>query len=181
MVRQSVAVLLALTLLAQQMAYARQGPPGKPGRVEISWQELENLVIDQKIALTLPDGTRIKGSALAVRPESLVLVVSKSSLRSVHPLGQTEIPRASVSEIRILKERNSVMRIAFGVCGAIGGIFAVGALAYASDAAGVIVPGLLLIIPMTTVAGYYLGKMADSYSTRLLIKREAPPAPGEED
>src|SRR5450759_5889079 len=99
MIRQTLAVAVACGLLLQDAAIAQQAPTLQSKQVQISWEELSGLVIDRKISTTLPDGTRLEGEALAVRPEALVLDVQKTSNKKLHPKGQTEVPRAAVSEV----------------------------------------------------------------------------------
>src|SRR5262245_35301558 len=144
MVRKIFAVVTAFGLLAQEAAFAKQTASVPRKQVQLSWEELAGFVVEQKVSLALPDGARLQGEVLAVRPESLVLDIQKSSQKKVHPKGQAEIPRSSVTEMQIIRERSAGMRIACGILGALGGLFAVGGLAYVTDSVGVLVPGLLL-------------------------------------
>ena len=170
MIRQSLAVAVAFGLLLQDAAFAQQAPALKSKQVQISWEELSALVIDRKISTTLPDGTRLEGEALAVRPEALVLDVHKTSNKRLHPKGQTELPRTAVSEVRVIRLRGPVMRIIGGILGGIGGAFGVSALGIALDSVAVLLPAVLIGIPLAAVAGYYAGKLADTSTTRLLIQ-----------
>ncbi|MCX6630726.1 MAG: hypothetical protein NTW28_24180 [Candidatus Solibacter sp.] len=180
MIRQSLAVAVAFGLLLQDAAFAQQAPTLQSKQVQISWEELSALVIDRKISTTLPDGTRLEGEALAVRPEALLLDVHKTSNKELYPKGQVEVPRAAVSEIRVIRLRGPVGRIIGGIVGGLGGAYVTGALAFVSESAAFILPMLLLGIPLSAVAGYYAGKLADKYTTRLLIQDAAQPGDGEE-
>ena len=175
MIRQSLAVALAFGLLLQDAAFARQAPTLPSKQVRISWEELSALVIDRKISTTLPDGTRLEGDALAVRPEALVLDVQKTSNKKLHPKGQTEVPRQAVSEVRVVRLRAPVMRIIGGILGGVGGAFGAGALAFVIESVAVMVPLILLGIPLAAMAGYYAGKLVDTSTTRLLIQDAAQP------
>lgn len=166
MVRRIVAVAVALGILAQDAAFARQGP------ADITWEELAAIVVTEKISTVLPDGVRLQGEVLAVRPDSMVLDVRKSSNGKLYPRCQTEIPRAAIREVRILHEGSSVMRIVGGILGVIGGMAATGGLAYLTDSLAVVVPALLLLIPASAVAGYYGGKLLDRRTTRLIVRQE---------
>ncbi|HEY2015393.1 MAG TPA: hypothetical protein VGH38_17935, partial [Bryobacteraceae bacterium] len=104
MIRQSMALAVAFGLLGQDAALA-QAPTLPNNQVPIAWEELAALVVDRKITTTIPDGTRLEGEALAVRPEALVLDVQKSSNRKLHPKGQTEVRRLDVSEVRVIRLR----------------------------------------------------------------------------
>jgi hypothetical protein len=173
MIRQSLAVAVAFGLLLQDAAFAQQAPTLQSKQVQISWEELSALVIDRKISTTLPDGTRLEGEALAVRPEALVLDVQKTSNKKLHPKGQTEVLRPAVSEVRVIRVRGPFMRIVGGILGGIGGAYAAGALGFALDSLAVLLPLVFLGIPLAAVAGYYAGKLADTHTTRLLIQEAA--------
>ena len=169
MIRQSLAVAVAFGLLLQDAAFAQQAPTLQSKHVQVTWEELSALVIDRKISTTLPDGTRLEGEALAVRPEALVLDVHKTSNQKLHPKGQTEVPRMAVSEVRVIRLGGPFMRIIGGFLGGIGAAAAAGALGYVIDSLAVMLPLLLVGIPLAAVAGYYAGKLVDTHTTRLLI------------
>ncbi len=179
MTRRIVAVIAACGLLAQNAAFARQGPAAMPTQLEIAWDELAPLVVDKHIATVLPDGAKLEGDVLAVRPEALVLDVQKSSRKKLHPLGQTEIARPDVREVRVIRHTGAAFRLLGGIMGGIGGAFAAGGLAYASNAAAAVFPAFLLLIPLSATAGYYAGKLADRRITRISIRPA--PAGGEEE
>ena len=170
MTRKLLAMLAAFGLLAQDAAFAGQTKSGSSRQVEIAWEELAALAVEQRVAAVLPDGVKLQGEVLAVRPESLVLDVQKTSVKRLHPLGQTEIPRSSVSELTIIRERNAVMRIVGGILGAIGGLAAVTGLVYVTESLAVLLPALILGVPMAAAAGYYAGKLADRSMTTIHIR-----------
>ena len=180
MIRQLLAVAVAFGLLLQDAAFAQQAPTLNSKQVQISWEELSGLVIDKKISTTLPDGTRLQGDALAVRPEALVLDVQKTSNKKLHPKGQTEVPREAVSEIRVIRVGGPFMRILMGIAGGFGGTLGATGLAFLTDSLAAFVPALLLGIPLAAVGGYYLGKLIDTHTTRLLIQDAAHPGDIEE-
>jgi hypothetical protein len=170
MVRRILAVLVALAVLTQDAAFAeQQRPPLKQNQVEITWDELAGVIVQKRISTVLPDGVKLQGEVLAVRPDSLLLYVQKSSQKKLHALGQTEIPRASISEVRVIRHSSPVMRIIGGTLGAIGGVFATGVVAVTTESAAAVVLCLLLLIPLSAVAGYYAGKAADRRTTRITI------------
>ena len=181
MIRQTVAVAVAMSLVMQDAAFAAQNPTLDAKQVQIAWEELAPLVIDQRISTRLPDGTRLEGDALAVRPEALVIDVNKTSNRKLHPKGQTAVPRSAVSEVRVIRVRGVAMRIILGILGGFGGAFGVGALGIVTDSVAVLVPGLLLGIPLAAIGGYYAGKLLDTRTTHLLIKDAGQPGDFEED
>jgi hypothetical protein len=172
MARKITAFLAAFALMAQDAAFARQPAPSLPPNVELTWDELAAVLVEQKIATVLADGTKLKGEVLAVRPESLVLDVAKTSRRKAWPLGQSEILRTALTSVDLIRERSAGWRILGGLLGGIGGLFGTGALAYAANSVAVL-PFMLLIIPLGAVAGYYAGKIADQHTTHIRIRPEA--------
>ena len=180
MIRQTLAVAVAFGLLLQNAAFAQQAPTLNSKQVEIGWEELSGLVIDKRISTTLPDGTRLEGTALAVRQEALVLDVQKTSNRKLHPKGQTEVPRQDVGEIRVIRVGGPFMRIFLGILGGFGGALATSALGFVVDSVAVLVPTMLIGIPLAAVAGYYAGKFLDTHTTRLLIQDAGQPVDFEE-
>jgi hypothetical protein len=165
-----MAVLVVAGLLAQDAALARQAGPAAPKQVKLTWGELSPFVVNQKISTVLTDGTRLQGEAMAVRPESLVLDIQKSSRKKLHALGQAEIPKGSIRELKVIRVRGPMGRIAGTILGVVGGIAATGGAAVAADSLAMVWVGLLVIVPISAVAGYYAGKLADQRTTRIEIK-----------
>jgi hypothetical protein len=172
MKRSILAVTVVFGLLAQDAAFAGQAVPALPRQVDLAWDELPPIVVEQKISTVLADGTKLQGDVLAIREESLVLDVQKSSRKKAYPLGQTEIPRSSLTEIGIIRHRSAAMRIVGGLLGGIGGLFGSVGLVYLFDnaAAAWLV---FIVVPLSAVAGYYAGKLADQYTTRVHIRPDA--------
>jgi len=182
MLRKVMAALVASSILIGDAAFARQvtTPPATPRTVEIAWDELAGMVVEKTITTVLTDGAKVQGEVLAVRPESLVLDIRKSSRKKVYPAGQAAIARRLVTEIQVIRHCSPIGRITLGILGAIGGISVASGLAITTDSAAIL-PGALLIIPVSTVAGYYAGKLADRRITRIAIRPEAAAAGSEEE
>ena len=99
--RRFTAVLIScamLTVLTQDLlAYQiRQGR---------TWNELSHLIPGLNIRMSLPDGTTIRGQALEVRPDELVVDVRRTSNARLHGKGRTSIPRSDVSAIELFLKR----------------------------------------------------------------------------
>jgi hypothetical protein len=69
--------------------------------VRISWQDLAPLIVGKEVTLLLPDATRLRGLAIAVHADALVLDVQHSSKRKLHPKGRTEVERTSAAKIEL--------------------------------------------------------------------------------
>ena len=172
--RQWIAVLLIFIWLGQDLGLARQQPKavGKtPGR--LTWSELAPVVVDRKVGTTLPDTTRIEGDVLAVRSDALVMDITKTSNRKAHPKGQTEIPRSSLMELGVIKDRGPGKLIG-GILGTMGGIAAATGLAIATENAAAALAGYLVVLPLAAAGGYYAGRAADRRVTRIVIAPDRP-------
>jgi len=180
--KQCMAVLLVFIWLGQDLGLARQQPKavGKtPGR--LAWSELASVVVDRRVKTTLPDTTRIEGDVLAVRSDALVMDIAKTSNRKAHPKGQTEIPRASLTELAVIKQKGPG-RLIGGILGTVGGVALAAALIVASDgSAAVGWTSVLVVIPAVAAGGYYVGRAIDRRVTRVAITPDgAPTSSGEE-
>ena len=173
--RKSLVLITAFALLWQNGLYAQQAPASTPRGSKVAWRELGPLVVVKKIATVLPDGVRLQGEALAVRPGFLVLDVQKSSKRKLYPLGQAEIPSMLVSGVTIVRERSWAFRAAGTVVGLIGGLVGVSALSYRYDSIAAFVLGLAFLVPAGGVGGYYAGKLLDVGNTYIAVQPDAAP------
>ena len=112
-------VLLATSLLAH------------PVERERTWEELPVMITNSRIALVLPDGTRLRGIGRGIQGNELIMDVRRSSNKSLHPKGRMAIPRPQVSVIdlylrRDLSENGRGAAIGAGVGGAVMGGVGVG-------------------------------------------------------
>ncbi|MCX6619719.1 MAG: hypothetical protein NTY38_01295 [Acidobacteria bacterium] len=78
---------------------------GEPRQLSLRWSELGERAGGSKVAVVLPDATRIEGRVMQVEPEGLRLKVSKTSDRKTHPKGPSLIPRASITFLRVIEYR----------------------------------------------------------------------------
>jgi hypothetical protein len=166
--RQFVAGTLVFVWLCQDSAMARQKTPlPPPSRGPITWGELSKFIVDRKIEAKLSDRTKLQGDVLAVRPDSLVLDITKSSNRKAYPVGQTAIPRTSVADLKFIRV-GGPGRLIGGIVGAVGGAFTAGAMAWYLYPAGLIV-GPFVVLPIMAVTGYYAGKAADRRRRQIIL------------
>jgi hypothetical protein len=138
-------------------------------RLMLKWSELDAVIVGKKITTVLPDGRKVEGGVVAVKPDSLVL-------RNV------EIPRGSVSTLKFSK-RGWKWR----VIGAVGG-FIVGGLGGAAIGDKInrcgslsltdwcefdgIVYGGMIGLGAGSVGGYLVGRRADRRTTLVEIMRQ---------
>jgi hypothetical protein len=163
MSKRSLAVLSVL-LVSGASVFA-----GSTDQRQITWNDL-SMILQKKLQIVMPDGTRIEGKALAVETDALALQVTKTTNANAYPSGTLLVPRATLKAFDI--QRPSYYWRVIGVfVGSVGGAVAgvgIGATHFgrttsggpwAAGAAAAVVP----------VAGYYLGKRADQRVTTYVI------------
>jgi len=74
-------------------------------RQRSTWNELSRMIPGMNIRMSLPDGTTIRGQALEVRPDELVVDVRRTSNPRLHGKGRTSVPRPDVSAIELFLKR----------------------------------------------------------------------------
>jgi hypothetical protein len=112
--RKLSAVLPIALLMAPGIGLARAKP------LEVRWNELAPMVTGHSVTLMLTDGMRVKGQAVAVREDALLLNVS--SPVPGYEKGNGSVPRGSVVSIDVKRERGIGGRALGTVVGALGGM-----------------------------------------------------------
>jgi hypothetical protein len=119
MMRRLVAVLVTIVLLT----VSTQSLLARPVQRRSTWDELSRLIPGMNIRIILPDTTLIRGQALDVRPDELVIDVRRTSNPRLHAKGRTGIPRSDVSAIELFLRRSSRTNPDAGAIGAgLGGV-----------------------------------------------------------
>jgi hypothetical protein len=163
-VRRWSTLLLVFCLLAE-VAPAAQSKP-----LELKWNELSSMIAGHRVELTLPEGATIQGEAVAVREDTLVIDVQKSSGAKAYPKGSATIPRASVNLIKLERARGSAGRTLGTIGGVLTGLVVGGyTAAVATDNASTAIPLFLGMATGISIAGYYLGRAADRRVTLIRV------------
>jgi hypothetical protein len=161
-VKYAVLPALALLTLMPEAVGADQAP--------IHWGELSGLILGHEVTVPLEDGVVVAGQVLAVRDQSLMLDVRRTSNATRYPVGAASLPRAAITEIRVVEHRGSGGKILGTVVGLLAG-FIVGAEVAAhgtrSEAAGVSTFSAIAV--GGTVGGYYAGKSMDVRKRVLVV------------
>lgn len=140
---------------------------------EIRWNELAALIVGHTVSIPLAGGAVVRGEALSVREGSLLIDIKKSAGPPSYPVGQTAIPRGSITEVRLTEHSGSGGRILGSVVGALLGSVAGAEIAVHgahSEAAGV--SAFTAAAVAGTVAGYFAGRAVDRHSRLLRIAPE---------
>jgi hypothetical protein len=101
MMRRFIAVLMSFVVLT----VSTQTLQARPTQVRRTWNELYRMIPGMNIRMMLPDTTVIRGRALDVRPDELVVDVRRTSNPRLHAKGRTAIPRSDVSTIELFVRR----------------------------------------------------------------------------
>ena len=159
-----IATLIALLCLCQANGLAQAKP------LELKWGELAPIITGHSVRMVLPDATLIKGEAVAVRDDVLVMDVKSTSNAKAYSKGSASIPRTSVSLIELERRRGSFGRNLGTVVGVISGVVLGGYVAaVATDSAGTGIPTFLGISAAGTIGGAYLGGQLDKQVTHIKV------------
>ncbi len=132
----------------------------------LTWDELAPVLVDKNAAIPLPNGKRVEGEVLAVRPDGIVMDIRKTRDKQNYPTGQGFVPRDSVNEVRLVRHKGP-MKLALGIAGTVGGVLLAGVVTFYAPPAGI--PMFILAIPSAGVGGYYAGKAADRRTTLIKV------------
>jgi hypothetical protein len=73
----------------------------------IPWGDLSSMVAPGHVfRIVLPDGVRVEGRPLELQPESLVLDVTRTSNKKLHPKGRMAVPRDSLRVVEVRSPRS---------------------------------------------------------------------------
>jgi len=100
--RRVIAVLVTFAMLT----LSTQSLQARPTQVRRTWDELSRMIPGMDIRMFLPDTTLIRGRALDVRPDALVVDVRRTSNPRLHAKGRADIPRSDVSTIELFVRRS---------------------------------------------------------------------------
>jgi hypothetical protein len=142
-------------------------------QLELKWNELGPVIAGHQVKLVLPGGAEIQGEAIAVREDTLLLNVKKTSDRKSYPTGQNAIPRASVTTLQFETVRGSGGKTIGVIVGALGGLILGGDLvAHTAHSEAAATSSFLGISTGSAIAGYYAGKASDRRVTTVKILPE---------
>ena len=144
-------------------------PTGAQAGVELRWSELGPVLSGQRVTAVLRDGNRVKGQAVVVRDDALVIDVARATGSRAYAGPQAPVPRAAIATIEIERQGTGgrTLGVVLGVlAGIVLGAWISGETA---DSAGVGIPLFLGIASGITVAGYYAGKQVSRRVTVIRI------------
>jgi hypothetical protein len=163
--RKLSAVLPIALLMVPGIGLARAKP------LEVRWNELAPMVTGHVVTLTLTDGMQVKGQAVAVREDALLLNVS--SPVPGYEKGNGSVPRGSVVSIDVKRERGIGGRALGTVVGALGGM-GLGAWVDARNnvlrhTVGEDAGTFIGIAAGGAMAGYFAGRAIDNKVTHIRV------------
>ncbi len=91
MTRRSIAILTTCALLAVSMPSLL----ARPTERRSTWDELSRTIPGMDIRIVLPDTTRVRGRAIDMRPDALVIDVRHTSNERLHAKGRRSLSRVA--------------------------------------------------------------------------------------
>lgn len=167
--------LIPLAIIAGLLAV-----PGTPAekqqnevpKYRLRWQDLGRIITDRRVAVQLPAGTRLQGDVIKVEPDSLVLMITRTSDKHAYPKGRTALPRPEVTSLRVSKSNGYGWRVAGTVIGLGVAAIVVGSTAAVSHAEGQTAATSLLAYPALGTLGYFGGRSGDLKTFLIEIEPE---------
>jgi hypothetical protein len=150
---------ILMALLASAPAWADS--------MTLRWSELSPVIVNRTVSLKLADGTQIRGKAIEVEPQQLVLKVRK--------IGRQSIPRSQITTLDV--SRPTVRwRIVGTLAGAAAGV-PLGVVAaiekdgiFSKSNGGTAIG--FVVIAAVTAGGFLLGWAADRRTTTIIMASE---------
>ncbi len=145
--------------------------PASAADLQLKWSDLAETLRDQDVQLVLPGGGMVRGTAVTVREDALILDVRQTSDRKAYPKGQATIPRTSVSVVNLRRTKGSVGRTVGKTLGVLGGLIVTGEIIGHGgiDSEGAAIAIILGVTTAATVGGHYLGKAMDERLTVIRV------------
>jgi hypothetical protein len=141
----------------------------------LRWGELGAAIGNQEVTVFLSGNVRIQGTAAQVEPDALLLTVRKTSDKQAYPKGNTSIPRARVSEVRLKRVKGPGRLIGAAGAGTAAGL---GSLPWALSESRINVADSTRggqwagITAAAAVGGYFLGRLIDTKETIIHVAPE---------
>jgi hypothetical protein len=153
----AISVALSFSLLLPLACGGAERVSGK--QVELHWSELGPFIAARQIKAVLTNGTYIKGRAIAVNPDALVL----------DKKGRTSIPRESVSTISVTETKGVAGRITLTLVGTLACGAGAGYIGVQAAGSGGLGAALAGVTAACGVGGYYAGRAIDRRTTLIKI------------
>ena len=112
--------MAALTTTFALLAVSVPSLLARPTERGSTWDELSRMIPGMDVQIALPDMTRVRGRAIEMGQDALVIDVRHTSNERLHAKGRTEIPRSDVSTIEVFLRRSPGDRSVEERAGAIG-------------------------------------------------------------
>ena len=149
--------------VAQQSAVAQSKP------LELKWNELASMIVGHHVEVSLPGNGSVSGEAIAVRQDTLVIDVRRSSGPKAYPAGSAELPRTDIGVIKLRRTSGSWGRTLGTVIGVVAGLGGGGYAASHTDSGGAAVGVVVAVTSAAAVGGYYAGRSLDRRVTLIRL------------
>jgi hypothetical protein len=141
--------------------------------LELKWTELAPIIQGRRVELVLNQGPKIKGEAVVVRQDSLVMDVKKAPAGKTYQKGSAAIPRTAIRLIKLERTRGNWGRNLGTTIGVLTGICVGGYVAGTQTHSAIAgIPLFLVMASAVTLAGYHAGGGFDAQVTVITIVPE---------
>jgi hypothetical protein len=159
----------SFVLLVTLVTFGLQSLSAETVHIRMAWIDLEPMIRGHNV-IVRTSGASLRGRALMVEKDSLLLEVRKTSDAAAYPKGRTSVPRAAIQEITLVQYVGNGRRIGKFIGGALGltfGLLAAVAIGFKENPEtvgrrkvfiAILVPGSLI---GGLLGGYLLGRLAD--------------------
>ena len=149
------AVMLVLAAVVAQ---------GGQDKLYLRWDELADALAGATLHLRI-SGVTLQGQVISTAPESMQMIVERSSDTGLYPRGGRMLPRERIESMWLIREQRQGKAIGTMV-GTLGALEAVYAIASKTE---VDHPALLLIVAGGGILGHRLGKRADTIRVEVVM------------
>lgn len=137
--------------------------------LQLKWTELQPVVQSHDVAVVLRSGGIVKGEAVAIRDETLVMDIRSVSGTKQYGRGNGTVPRAEIESLGVRRTRGAWGRTLGTTLGVIAGLGLGGYTAVHMDSGGGALAVFTGVTSGVAVLGYYMGRELDQRVTRIVI------------
>ena len=165
--KNRMATVVALMCVIQTSMLAESKP------LELRWNELAPMINGHEIEVVLTDGATMRGEAVAVRENALLMDVKEVRRADGQNKGSVSIARNTLSSIKLQRTRGGWGRTMGTVLGVVGGVSVGGYVAAAhTESAPAAISTFVGMTSGMTLTGYYIGRQLDKRFTVIRIISE---------
>jgi hypothetical protein len=151
------------------LCFTRSAALAQAKPLELKWNELASMIVGHHVEIALAEKGTVRGEAVAVRQDTLVIDVTKATGPKLYSAGSAELLRSDIGLIKVQRTRGAWGRTLGTVIGVVAGLGGGGYAAAHTDSAGAGVAVLVAVTSAAAVGGYYAGRSLDRRVTVIRV------------